>query len=78
MFLLDWLEPSAGTELDTAMDINNSYIFFEYSVCNFGGDQMNDAGIPFPLEESPADDPNALRDNLARDCCPGEGGTSTA
>ena len=41
MFLLDWLEPSAGTELDTAMGINNSYIFFEYSVSNFGGDQMN-------------------------------------
>jgi hypothetical protein len=41
MFLLDWLEPSAGAELDNAMGINNSYLFLEWSVSNFGGDQMN-------------------------------------
>jgi hypothetical protein len=41
MFLLDWLEPSAGAELDSAMGINNSYLFLEWSVSNFGGDQMN-------------------------------------
>jgi hypothetical protein len=41
MLQLDWLEPSAGVELDTSMGINNSYIFLEWSVSNFGGDQMN-------------------------------------
>lgn len=41
MFLLDWLEPSAGAELDSAMGINNSYLFLEWSVSNFGGDQLN-------------------------------------
>jgi hypothetical protein len=41
MFLLDWLEPSSGAELDDAMGINNSYLFLEWSVSNFGGNQMN-------------------------------------
>ncbi|MEO8183524.1 MAG: MXAN_2562 family outer membrane beta-barrel protein [Deltaproteobacteria bacterium] len=41
MFLLDWLQPSSGAELDNAMGINNSYLFLEWSVSNFGGDQMN-------------------------------------
>jgi hypothetical protein len=41
MFLLDWLEPSAGAELDGAMGINNSYVFLEWSVSNFSGDQMD-------------------------------------
>jgi len=41
MLLLDWLQPSSGAELDDAMGINNSYLFLEWSVSNFGGDQMN-------------------------------------
>jgi hypothetical protein len=41
MFSLDWLEPSAGAELDNTMGINNTYIFFEWSVSNYGGQQMN-------------------------------------
>lgn len=41
MLSLDWLEPSAGAELDNTMGINNTYIFFEWSVSNYGGKQMN-------------------------------------
>jgi hypothetical protein len=41
MFSLDWLEPSAGAELDNTMGINNTYIFIEWSVSNYGGKQMN-------------------------------------
>jgi hypothetical protein len=35
MFLLDVLEPSAGRELDSAAGINNSYVFFEWSVSDY-------------------------------------------
>lgn len=35
MFLLDVLEPSAGAELDAAAGINNSYVFFEWSVSDY-------------------------------------------
>jgi hypothetical protein len=41
MLSLDWLEPSAGAELDNTMGINNTYIFFEWSVSNYPGKQMN-------------------------------------
>jgi hypothetical protein len=41
MLQLDWMEPSAAVELDTSMSINNSYLFFEWSVSNYGRDQMN-------------------------------------
>jgi hypothetical protein len=41
MLQIDWLEPSAGVELDTSLGINNSYIFIEWSVSNYGGQQMN-------------------------------------
>ena len=41
MLSLDWLEPSAGAELDNTMRINNTYIFFEWSVSNYPGKQMN-------------------------------------
>lgn len=37
MFLLDVLEPSAGRELDSAAGINNSYLFFEWSVSDYDG-----------------------------------------
>lgn len=41
MLQLDWLEPSSSIELDNSMGINNSYLFFEWSVSNYGGNQMN-------------------------------------
>lgn len=41
MFLLDVLESSAGRALDAEMGINNSYLFFEWSMSDYGGDQMN-------------------------------------
>jgi len=41
MLGLDWLEPSAGAELDNTMGINNTYVFFEWSVSNYPGKQMN-------------------------------------
>jgi hypothetical protein len=41
MLSLDWLEPSAGAELDNTMGINNTYIFFEWSLSNYPGKQMN-------------------------------------
>jgi hypothetical protein len=41
MFLLDILEPSAGLALDNETGINNSYLFLEWSMSNFAGDQMN-------------------------------------
>jgi hypothetical protein len=41
MLSLDWLEPSAGAELDNTMGINNTYVFFEWSVSNYPGKQMN-------------------------------------
>jgi hypothetical protein len=41
MFLLDVLESSAARALDAEMGINNSYLFFEWSMSDFGGAQMN-------------------------------------
>lgn len=41
MFLLDVIEDTAARALDAEMGINNSYVFFEWSMSNFGGDQMN-------------------------------------
>jgi hypothetical protein len=41
MFLLDILEPSAARELDLQSGVNNSYLFFEWSMSNYPGDQMN-------------------------------------
>ncbi len=41
MFLLDILEPSAARALDAEGGVNNSYLFFEWSMSDFGGEQMN-------------------------------------
>ncbi|HTV23668.1 MAG TPA: MXAN_2562 family outer membrane beta-barrel protein [Polyangiaceae bacterium] len=41
MFLLDILEPSAALAADVDGGVNNSYLFFEWSMSNYGGDQMN-------------------------------------
>jgi hypothetical protein len=41
MFLLDVLESSAARTLDSEGGVNNSYIFLEWSMSNFSGDQMN-------------------------------------
>jgi hypothetical protein len=41
MFLLDILEPSAALGADNESGVNNSYLFFEWSMSNYGGDQMN-------------------------------------
>jgi hypothetical protein len=41
MFLLDILEPSAALSADVDSGVNNSYLFFEWSMSNYGGDQMN-------------------------------------
>ncbi len=41
MFLLDILEPSSALAADVESGVNNSYIFFEWSMSNYGGDQMN-------------------------------------
>lgn len=41
MFLLDILEPAAALSADVDSGVNNSYIFFEWSMSNYGGDQMN-------------------------------------
>jgi hypothetical protein len=41
MLLLDVFEPGAARTLDTESGINNSYLFLEWSVSDFGGDQMN-------------------------------------
>jgi hypothetical protein len=41
MFLLDVLEPSAALGADNESGVNNSYLFFEWSMSNYGGDQMN-------------------------------------
>jgi hypothetical protein len=41
MFLLDVLESSAARTLDTEGGVNNSYLFFEWSMSDFSGDQMN-------------------------------------
>jgi hypothetical protein len=41
MFLLDILEPSSALAADIESGVNNSYLFFEWSMSNYGGDQMN-------------------------------------
>jgi hypothetical protein len=41
MFLLDVLEPTAARTLDGDGEINNSYLFLEWSVSNYPGNQMN-------------------------------------
>jgi hypothetical protein len=41
MFLLDVLEPSIARAADGNSGVNNSYIFFEWAMSNYGGDQMN-------------------------------------
>jgi hypothetical protein len=41
MFLLDILEPSSALAADVESGVNNSYLFFEWSMTNYGGDQMN-------------------------------------
>jgi hypothetical protein len=41
MFLLDILEPSAALGADNDSGVNNSYVYFEWSMSNYGGDQMN-------------------------------------
>jgi hypothetical protein len=41
MFLLDVLEPSTARGADADTGVNNSYIFFEWAVSDYGGDQMN-------------------------------------
>lgn len=41
MFLLDILEPSAARAADVDTGVNNSYVFFEWSLSDYGGDQMN-------------------------------------
>lgn len=41
MFLLDVLEPGAARTLDGEGSINNSYLFLEWSVSNYPGNQMN-------------------------------------
>jgi hypothetical protein len=41
MLLLDVLEPSAARAMDSETGVNNSYLFLEWSVSDYGGDQMN-------------------------------------
>lgn len=41
MFLLDVLESTSSRALDAELGINNSYVFFEWSMSDYGGDQMN-------------------------------------
>lgn len=41
MLLLDFLEPSAALEADNESGVNNSYLFFEWMMTDYGGDQMN-------------------------------------
>ena len=41
MFLLDILEPSAARAADVDTGVNNSYIFFEWALSDYGGNQMN-------------------------------------
>lgn len=41
MFLLDILDPAAALSADVDSGVNNSYLFFEWSMSNYGGDQMN-------------------------------------
>ncbi len=41
MFLLDVIEPTTARSLDADAGINNSYLFFEWSVSDYTGAQMN-------------------------------------
>jgi len=41
MFLLDILEPSAARTADVDTGVNNSYVFFEWAISDYGGEQMN-------------------------------------
>jgi hypothetical protein len=41
MFLLDVLEPNSARAADVDIGVNNSYLFFELAVSDYGGDQMN-------------------------------------
>ena len=41
MFLLDVLEPTSSRAVDSELGVNNSYLFFEWSMSDFSGDQMN-------------------------------------
>jgi hypothetical protein len=41
MFLLDILEPSTARAADSDGGVNNSYLFFEWSMSDYGGAQMN-------------------------------------
>jgi hypothetical protein len=41
MLLLDFIEPSVARTLDTETGVNNTYLFIEWSVSDFNGDQMN-------------------------------------
>ena len=41
MFLLDILDPASALAADIDSGVNNSYIFFEWSMSDYGGDQMN-------------------------------------
>jgi hypothetical protein len=41
MFLLDILDRAAALSADVDSGVNNSYVFFEWSMSHYGGDQMN-------------------------------------
>jgi hypothetical protein len=41
MFLLDILDPASALAADIESGVNNSYIFFEWSMSDYGGEQMN-------------------------------------
>lgn len=41
MFLLDILDRGAALSADVDSGVNNSYLFFEWSMSDYGGDQMN-------------------------------------
>lgn len=41
MFLLDIIDPQAAQSADNDSGVNNSYLFFEWSMSDYGGDQMN-------------------------------------
>jgi hypothetical protein len=41
MLLLDFLDPDSALALDADGGVANSYLFFEWSVSQYGGDQMN-------------------------------------
>lgn len=41
MFLLDIIDPAGALAAEAESGVNNSYIFFEWSMSNYGGNQMN-------------------------------------